>query len=176
MQNIVSLVEQGYWSLVATRREVDVRRDSVTLAEQQRADTQARIDARTAAALDIAQPTAEVERRRGDYLAAQEQAVRAERNLKLLMTDDPADPIWSVTLVPTNPPEVEARPVDIQKALADAMRLRPELAAGARTCRRPKRRRRWRRTRCVRKSTSWRDTPLVASPAPTTRKRWRFQV
>ena len=60
-------------------------------------------------------------------LAAQEQAVRAERNLKLLMTDDPADPIWSLTLVPTNPPEVEARPVDIQKALADAMRLRPEL-------------------------------------------------
>ena len=131
VQNIVSLVEQGYWSLVATRREVDVRRDSVMLAEQQRADTQARIDARTAAALDIAQPTAEVERRRGDYFAAQEQTVRAERNLKLLMTDDPADPIWSVTLVPTNPPEVEAKPVDIQKALADAMRLRPELAAGA---------------------------------------------
>jgi outer membrane protein TolC len=51
VQNIVSLVEQSYWSLVATRREVDVRRDSVTLAERQRADTQARIDARTAAAL-----------------------------------------------------------------------------------------------------------------------------
>ena len=57
--------------------------------------------------------------------------MRAERNLKLLMTDDPADPIWSVTLVPTNPPEVEARPVDIRKALSDAMRLRPELAAGS---------------------------------------------
>ena len=129
IQNTVASVEQAYWSLVATRREVEVRRDAITLAEQQRADTQSRIDARTAAALDIAQPTAEVERRRGDYFAAEEQSARAERTLKLLMTDDPADPLWSQTLVPSNPPDIESRPIDIQKALTDAMTLRPELAA-----------------------------------------------
>lgn len=129
VQNVVAAVEQAYWSLVAALREVDVRRDSIMLAESQRADTQARIDARTAAALDIAQPVAEVERRRGDLFAAQEKAARAERTLKLLMTDDPADPIWSQTLVPTNPPDVDDRPVDVQRGLADAMTHRPELAA-----------------------------------------------
>ena len=130
MQNVVASVEQAYWALVAARREVDVRgkRDA---RESQRADTQARIDARTAAALDIAQPTAEVERRRGDFFAAQEQAARAERTLKLLMTDDPADPIWSETLVPSNPPDIETRPIDIQKALMDAMTHRPELTAAS---------------------------------------------
>jgi outer membrane protein TolC len=108
---------------------MDVRRDAITLAEQQRADTQARIDARTAAALDIAQPTAEVERRRGDFFAAQEQAARAERTLKLLMTDDPADPIWSQTLVPTNPTDIQAPTINVQQAITDALSRRPEITA-----------------------------------------------
>jgi outer membrane protein TolC len=129
LQDTVSAVERAYWSLISARREVTVRQASVSLAEQQRADTQARIDARTAAALDIAQPVAEVERRRGDLLTAQEAAVRAERTLKLLMTDDPGDPIWSQTLVPSDTVDVEARPVDLQRALTDANTHRPELAA-----------------------------------------------
>jgi outer membrane protein len=129
VQNVVASVEQAYWTLVAARREEDVRRDSVALAEQQRADTQARIDARTAATLDIAQPIAEVERRRGDYLAARESVMRAERTLKLLMSDDPADPIWNQTLVPSGPLEAEPRAVDVQRALANAMTHRPELVS-----------------------------------------------
>ncbi len=127
VQNVVASVEQAYWTLVAARREEEVRRDSIALAEQQRADIQARIDARTAATLDIAQPIAEVERRRGDYLAARESVMRAERTLKLLMTDDPADPIWNQTLEPSGPGEVEPKTVDIPRALANAMTHRPEL-------------------------------------------------
>ena len=129
VQDVVASVERAYWALVSARREVEVRNNSVTLAQQQRADTQARIDSRTAAALDIAQPTAEVERRRGDYFAAQENAARAERTLKLLMTDDPADPIWSQTLTPADRVDTEMKPVDIQRALADAVSHRPELVA-----------------------------------------------
>jgi outer membrane protein len=127
--NVVASVEQAYWTLVAARREEEVRRDSVTLAEQQRADTQARIDARTAAPLDIAQPIAEVERRRGDYFAARESVVRAEHVLKLLMTDDPADPVWNQTLEPSEPVNAEPMKVDIQRALSDAMAHRPELVS-----------------------------------------------
>ena len=127
--DVVAAVEKAYWVLVAARREVEVRTNSVTLAERQRTDTQTRIDARAAAALDIAQPTAEVERRRGDFFAAQENAARAERALKLLMTDDPGDPIWSQTLTPADRVDVERRPVDIQRALSDAVTRRPELAA-----------------------------------------------
>lgn len=129
VQNVVASVEQAYWSLVSALREVQVRRDAVTLAEQQRADTQTRIDGRTAAALDIAQPLAEVARRRGDFFAAQEKAARAERMLKLLMTDDPADPLWSQTLQPANPMDVDTTALDVQKGLRDAMTNRPELAA-----------------------------------------------
>ncbi len=127
--DVVSEVEKAYWQLVEARREVEVRSDSITLAEKQRSDTQTRIDARTAAPLDIAQPTAEVERRRSDYFLAQENAARAERQLKLLMTDDPSDPIWSQTLTPTDKVDVAIAPVDIQRALSEAMSRRPEIAA-----------------------------------------------
>jgi outer membrane protein len=129
IQEVVAAVEQAYWSLVAARRDVEVRTASITLADRQRADTQARIDARTAATLDIAQPTAEVERRRGDLFQAQEVAARAERQLKQLMTDDPSDAIWSQTLVPGDAVESDIARVDIQRALADAVTRRPEIAA-----------------------------------------------
>lgn len=127
--NVVASVEQAYWTLVAARREEEVRRDSITLAEQQRTDTQARIDARTAAPLDIAQPTAEVERRRGDYFAARESVVRAEHVLKLLIADDPADPIWNQTLEPSEPADTAPTKVDVQRALTDALAHRPELVS-----------------------------------------------
>jgi len=129
VQDTVAAVERAYWALISAQREVAVRQASVTLAEQQRGDTQARIDARSAAALDIAQPVAEVERRRGDLLAAQENAVRAERTLKLLMTDDPADPLWAQTIAPSDAVDIDTRPVDIQRALTDATSHRPELTA-----------------------------------------------
>ena len=129
IQDTVAAVERAYWALISAQRQVTVQQASVDLAEQQRLDTQARIEARTAAALDIAQPVAEIERRRGDLLTAQETAARAERTLKLLMTDDPNDPLWSQTIVPADPVEVDTRRVDIQRALADAASHRPELSA-----------------------------------------------
>jgi outer membrane protein TolC len=129
IQDTVAAVERAYWALISAQRQVTVQQASVDLAEQQRLDTQARIEARTAAALDIAQPVAEIERRRGDLLTAQETAARAERTLKLLMTDDPGDPLWSQTIVPADPVEVDTRRVDIQRALADAASHRPELSA-----------------------------------------------
>ena len=120
----VSEVESAYWALVAARRDLNVRRGSLALAEQQRADTQVRIEARTVAQSDLAQPTAEVERRRGDVFAAQEAVARAERALKQLMLDDARDPMWSVEVAPDAAPIA----VDIDSALADAERNRPEIA------------------------------------------------
>ena len=127
--DVVAAVEKAYWALVSARREVDVRRNSVTLADQQRADTDIRIQARTVAVADLAQPTAEVERRRGDLLAAQEAAARADRALKLLILGDPADPWWTQELVPSDGPEIPVTPVDLPRALSDATRHRPELTA-----------------------------------------------
>lgn len=124
----VSQVESAYWQLVAARRDLEVRRGHLGLAEQQRADTQVRIQGGTVAISDLAQPTAEVERRRGDLFAAQEAVARAERALKQLMLDDEADPMWTAEVAPADAPEMTPIQVDVAAALADAARNRPELA------------------------------------------------
>ena len=124
----VAQVESAYWALVAARRDLNVRRGSLALAEQQKADTQVRVEARTVAVSDLAQPAAEVERRRGDVFAAQEVVARAERALKELMLDDAADPAWSIEMMPSDPPDMAPFAVDVTTALGDAGRYRPELA------------------------------------------------
>jgi HAE1 family hydrophobic/amphiphilic exporter-1 len=124
----VADVEKAYWGLVAARRELEVRRGNLALADAQRIDTQSRIEAKTVAVSDLAQPTAEVERRRGELLSAQESVVRAERGLKLLIIDSLGDPVWADSLVPTDAPDTPVLPVDVASALAAAKRYRPEIA------------------------------------------------
>jgi outer membrane protein len=124
----VNAVEQAYWSLVSAQRDVEIRQQNVVLAEQQRTDVAARIEAKTAPEADIAQPNAEIERRKGELYAAEETRARAERALKLLMLENPADPGWEVELRAADTPDIAPAPIDLAAALKDAEQNRPELA------------------------------------------------
>src|SRR4029453_2223932 len=77
---------------------------------------------------DIAQPNAEIARRRGDLLASVETRARAERALKALILGSADDPLWGVTLHPADVPAPQPAPVDLQEALRVAAVERPELA------------------------------------------------
>src|SRR5262245_33106435 len=123
----VSEVERAYWGLVAAHRDLETRRNTLALAEAQRRDTEVRIEARTIAASDLAQPTAEVERRRGDLFAAQETVARAERALKQLMLGDASDPLWALEIAPADARDTAPIAVDLTASLSDAYALRPEL-------------------------------------------------
>jgi HAE1 family hydrophobic/amphiphilic exporter-1 len=128
MADAVAAVERAYWSLVAALRDVAIRRRAVTLAEQQQADTKARIEGGVAPESDLAAPMAEVARRRGDVYAAEESARRVEHALKALILDAVDDPLWSQRFEPTDPPEAPARTPDPDAAIAQAIASRPELA------------------------------------------------
>ena len=124
----VASVERAYWSLVAARRDVLVREASVKLAGDQRDDTKTKIDVGTLAESEIAQPVAELERRRGDLYASQESARRAELLLKLLLLDNENDAVWNQPLLPTDKPETDLRRIDLMAALKEAEARRPEIA------------------------------------------------
>ena len=124
----VANVERAYWNLVAARRDVQVRAASVGLAGEQREDTKSKIDVGTLPETDIAQPLAELERRKGDLYASQEQMRRAELLLKLLLLKDSNDPLWNQTLEPVDPPETAIVHVDLVDAIRQAESTRPELA------------------------------------------------
>jgi outer membrane protein len=124
----VNGVEQAYWTLVAAQRDVEIREQGVALAEQQRADVATRIEAKTAPESDIAQPNAEIGRRRRELYEAEEARLRAERALKLLMLENTVDPLWDADVRAVDAPDVAPSPIDLRAALKDAEQFRPELA------------------------------------------------
>ena len=128
----VAAVEQSYWTLLAARREVEVRAEAVTLAEEQLSETGARIESGMAPEKEISQPRAELERRRGELLAASEAATRAENTLKLLILGEGSEAdvaLWSDRLVPAESTEAALELPDVAAAMARALAARPELRA-----------------------------------------------
>jgi HAE1 family hydrophobic/amphiphilic exporter-1 len=125
----VAAVERAYWALSAARREIGVREEAVRLADEQLAETNIRIQNGAAPETEIAQPRAELERRRGELLAAQETVARAENTLKLLILDDTDTAPWLEPLAPVEDAAVEPIEVDTAAAIARALEARPELEA-----------------------------------------------
>jgi len=126
----VAAVERAYWSLVAVRRAVEVREEAVRLAEEQLSETRARIESGMAPETEIAQPRAELERRRGELLAAREAVARAGNSLRLLILADD-DPLWAAELSPVDPIETATVTVDVAAAIERALASRAELEAAA---------------------------------------------
>ncbi len=124
----VAAVEGTYWQLVAARRNVEVLLSSLELARQQLSETQIRVDAGVLARTDLAQPTAELERRRGNLVETRELASRSANALRLLMLADPSDPDWGRDIAPTDEPLMLPMTVDVPEAIATALKNRPEVS------------------------------------------------
>jgi outer membrane protein TolC len=122
-------VERAYWTAAAARREVEIRESAVNVAEKQREDTKVRIEAGTQAEADLAQTTAEVERRHGDVMVARENLTRAENALRNLIARDASDPIWDQALMIRGAETAPGQPAGRQRsdAIATALQNRPEL-------------------------------------------------
>ena len=123
----VAAVERAYWTLVASRQEVDVREEAVRLAEEQLGETRARMETGAAPKTEIAQPRAELERRRGELFASDEALARAENALKLLILGGVADPLWTQHIAPVEEAQLEVVPVDVSASLNRALANRPEI-------------------------------------------------
>ena len=124
----VAAVERAYWTLVAARLQVNVRDEAVRLAEQQLGETKDRMETGDVPKTEIAQPRAELERRRGELLASSEALSRAENALKLLILDGVSDPIWNQRVAPSEDAAVEVVAVDVASSLNRALTIRPELS------------------------------------------------
>jgi outer membrane protein TolC len=127
ISDTVTAAERAYWTLVAARREIEVRDEAVRLAAEQLEETRLRVENGAAPETEIAQPRAELERRRGELFAAREAASRADSALKLLILGESDGTAWSRAFVPTDGPAIEVVPVDVGKAMQSALASRPEL-------------------------------------------------
>ncbi len=128
VSDTMSRVDAAYWNLVATRRNVVSIESSIELADKQLSDTKTRVESGALAKTDVAEPTAELERRRGDLALARQQVEQAENTLKLLVLGDPGDPDWGREIVPADPPETALEHPSLPESLATARARRAEIA------------------------------------------------
>lgn len=128
VSDVITQVDSAYWSLVAARRDVASIASAVDLAGQQLSETKSRVEAGVLGETDVAQPTAEQERRRGDLALAKQRVAETENALKRLMLPDPSDPAWAQQIVPTDEPETAVTSPPLAEALSTAQDKRPEIA------------------------------------------------
>ena len=125
---VVQQVLNQYWELVFATESYEARRQSRNLAVAQYENTRLRIQADLLAPVALTAARAEIASRDRDMLQAEVQIINAENSLKLLLSDDPASPIWGTAIVPTDRPTPGSVPLTLEDALTSARDSRPELA------------------------------------------------
>ena len=95
------------------------------------ASSRTRIQGGAAPGTELAQPRAELERRRADLLGARENRSRADNQLKLLIFRDDDSAPWGDTLAPADTGVVDSVRLDRDVLMKQALSARPELDAYA---------------------------------------------
>jgi HAE1 family hydrophobic/amphiphilic exporter-1 len=124
----IAAVKQAYWTLKATRANVEVQERSLGLAQDLARENKVRVTAGQIPPLDLVQAEAEVAQRRESLIRANTVAADAEDALRRLIMD-PADvAFWQVRIDPVEAPSPVGPRPDIESAVARALSERYDLA------------------------------------------------
>jgi hydrophobic/amphiphilic exporter-1 (mainly G- bacteria), HAE1 family len=126
--SVVTLVTQAYWDLVAARQDIDVKKQSVDLAQDQYERSKRQIDAGTLAPVELSAAKAELERRQDTYYSSVGLLTEIENNLKSLLAGGRDQSVWDDELLPVETRSVPPPPVDdLRASIQTALGKRPEL-------------------------------------------------
>lgn len=126
---VVTQVQNAYWSLVAARREREVRADGVALGREQLGRSKRQIESGTLAPVELAAAEAELQRRIDSYMASVNAVTQAENGLKLLLANSREDAIWNEELAPVDARPLEPAVKELGEAVRTGLDRRPELKA-----------------------------------------------
>jgi outer membrane protein TolC len=124
---IISQVQDAYWNLVFALRNQQNQLESLNLSRQNMQNIEAQISAGAKAPLDRAQVQTDIATRETNLFIATQNVSVAENTLKQLMLRDPMAPEWSAQITPTDTPTFDLQRVDLNTALVEARKNRPEL-------------------------------------------------
>jgi HAE1 family hydrophobic/amphiphilic exporter-1 len=125
IMDTVSAVEQAYLDLAYARRNVDVVKEALFLARDQARITQIRIDVGASAPLDILQPNVQIATTEESLVTAVASVRDAEDRLRQLLNLPRSE--WDRPIVPTGDIQYSALPVDMDRAVEQALANRPEV-------------------------------------------------
>ncbi|HET6850713.1 MAG TPA: TolC family protein [Pyrinomonadaceae bacterium] len=123
----ITNVQRAYWDLVFGLRSLQVQREAVTVARTQLEHNKRLVQEGQLAPIDVVAAEAQISTYEQGVFSALEGVSRAENNLKNLIAQDQKAPIWSESLVPSDPVDLAVPEVSLPDALKTAMENRPEL-------------------------------------------------
>ena len=125
---VISQVEQAYWDLAFSLRNLQVQIDAVRQARVQVESNQRLVANGVLAPIEIVAANTQVTTFEQSVYTAQESVTRAENTLKTLILPDRSAALWSRPITPVTPVNLEAPRVPLEQAVAAAINNRPELA------------------------------------------------
>jgi outer membrane protein TolC len=125
----VNLVEQSYWNLVGARRQVEVAKSSLALAEDLLRQTKIKVEVGTVAPIEVTTAEAEVAARQEAVITSTGLVGTFEDQLRRLINLPERSPDWSRPIFPTDQLAFEKPSFDVDALIETAMKKRPELAA-----------------------------------------------
>lgn len=124
---VIASVEQAYWDLAFSLRNLQVQIDAVRTARTQLESNQRQVDKGVLPPIDLVAATAQITTFEQNVYAAQESVTRAENTLKSLMLEDRSSSVWYQPIAPTSPINLEPPRIGLEIALTEAMKDRPEI-------------------------------------------------
>jgi HAE1 family hydrophobic/amphiphilic exporter-1 len=125
--DVISQVQSAYWDLVFALRDQQIQLANLNLSRENLRQVEAQIAAGAKAPLERAEVLTELANRESALLTATQTVSTAENALKQLILKDTNSPEWSAQLTPTDSPVVDLNPVNLNDAIAEARKNRPDL-------------------------------------------------
>jgi len=124
---IITNVQRAYWDLTYALRNLQVQRDGVKDAKDQLEHNRRLVTEGQLAPIDIVAAETQVANFEVSVYDALNVVSQAENMLKNLISPNRTDPIWSESLTPVDPVDLNAPLTTLTEALKAALDNRPEL-------------------------------------------------
>ncbi len=123
----ITAVQRAYWDLVFALRNLQIQRDAVRDARTQLEHNKRLVKEGVLAPIDVVAAEAQVSGFEQSVYTALEEVGRFENNLKNLIAENRESRLWNVSLIPTDPVDLNAPPASLPEAIQTALANRPEL-------------------------------------------------
>jgi outer membrane protein TolC len=123
----VRSVKYAYWDHKAAGAALQVARQSLDLAREALRNNRSKVEIGTMAPIDIVEAEAEVARRTEAVIVAEASVRRSEDRLRTIILDPQQADYWATHFNLTEQPVFEARTVDVEAAVKNALDKRTDL-------------------------------------------------
>lgn len=127
LMDMVYSVEQAYWALSYAIDTLEVRRQSLKLAQELLEKNKRSVEIGTLAPIEILSAQSEVATREADIIQAELAVKNAEDQLKVLMNLSQEEEKQYTAIIPVDKPRFEQKAIPLEEALSIALANRPDL-------------------------------------------------